>query len=173
MSVKTQGTVFFALVPQTGELLDIGCVTAIDGIDTTTEQIETTCLNALARSYEAGLATPGTATFTIYTDPSDANHVRLHQLKVVGTTLHWAVGFRQEEGGLPVVPGAAPTAVLDTPSGDYIFELPGARPWIAFEGYMSSFPFSFAQNSVVQSNISVQISGEPQLVPAEVEDDTP
>jgi hypothetical protein len=169
MSVKTQGTVFFALVPKTGELLDIGCVTAIDGIDTTIENMENTCLNALVRTYEAGMATPGTATFTIYTDPSDPNHIRLHQLKVAGTTLHWAVGFRQEVDGVPVVPGAVPTAVVDEP-GSWIFELPGERAWIAFEGHMSAFPFSLAQNSFVQSNISVQISGEPQLVPAEPEE---
>ena len=166
MSVKTQGTVFFALDPITGELLDIGCVTAIDGIDTTIEQIETTCLNALVRTYEAGLATPGTATFTIYTDPQDPNHVRLHQIKVAGKTLHWAVGFRQTVNGEPVVPGDIPTVEQDS-SGDYVFVLPETRAWIAFEGYMSAFPFSFAQNSVVQSNVSIQVSGEPQLIPAE------
>lgn len=163
--IKTQGTGFWALVPQTGELIDIGCVTAIDGIDTTIEQIETTCLNSLARSYEAGLATPGTATFTIYTDPQDPNHVRLHRLKVSGVTLNWAVGFRQSINGEPVVPGVAPTAEVDS-NGEYVFVLPDARAWIAFEGYMSAFPFAFAQNSVVQSNISVQVSGEPQLIPA-------
>lgn len=166
MAVKTQGTGFWALVPETGELIDVGCVTAIDGIDTTIEQIETTCLNALARTYEAGLATPGTATFTIYTDPQDPNHVRLHQLKVAGTTLAWAIGFRQSVNGEPVVPGDAPTVGTDS-SGDSVFVLPDARAWIVFEGYMSAFPFSFAQNSVVQSNISVQVSGEPQLIPAE------
>lgn len=168
MAVKTQGTGFWALVPETGELIDVGCVTAIDGIDTTIEQIETTCLNALARTYEAGLATPGTATFTIYTDPQDPNHVRLHQLKVAGTTLAWAVGFRQTVNGEPVVPGDAPTVAQDS-SGDFVFILPDTRAWIVFEGYMSAFPFSFAQNSVVQSNISVQVSGEPQLIPAEIQ----
>jgi len=168
MAVRTQGSVFYAMDPDTGELLDIGCVTAIDGIDTTLESIETTCLNALARTYEAGLATPGTATFTIYTDPQDPNHVRLHQIKVSGKTLHWAVGFRQTVNGEPVVPGDAPTVEQDS-SGDYVFVLPDTRAWIVFEGYMSAFPFSFAQNSVVQSNISVQVSGEPQLIPAEIQ----
>lgn len=168
MAVRTQGSVFYAMDPATGELLDVGCVTAIDGIDTTIEQIETTCLNALVRTYEAGLATPGTATFTIYTDPQDPNHVRLHQLKVAGTTLHWAVGFRQTANGEPVVPGDSPTVGQDS-SGDNVFVLPDTRAWIVFEGYMSGFPFSFAQNSVVQSNISIQVSGEPQMVPAEIQ----
>lgn len=165
MAVKTQGTGFWALVPETGELIDVGCVTSIDGIDTTIEQIETTCLSSLARTYEAGLATPGTASFTIYTDPQDPNHVRLHQLKVAGVKLLWAVGFQQTVAGEPVVPGDAPTAAADS-SGEYVFDLPDTRAWIVFEGYMSAFPFSFAQNSVVQSNINIQVSGEPQLIPA-------
>lgn len=168
MAVKTQGTGFWAMVPETGELIDVGCVTAIDGIDATVEQIETTCLNALARTYEAGLSTPGAASFTIYTDPSDPNHIRLHQLKVAGQSLQWAVGFREELNGAPVVPGTPPTSAVDS-DGEYVFVLPGSRAWIVFEGYMSAFPFSFAQNTVVQSSVSIQISGEPELVPAEVQ----
>jgi|SRR5690606_10319874 len=170
MAVKTQGTGFWALVPETGELIDVGCVTAIDGIDTTIEQVETTCLGALARSYEAGLATPGTANFTIYTDPQNPNHVRLHQLKVGGATLVWAVGFAQKINGLavPNEDAAAPTTTTDS-NGDYIFDLPPERAWIVFEGFMNAFPFSFAANSVVQSNIGVQVSGEPQLIPADDE----
>src|SRR5690606_17392122 len=153
MSVKTQGTEFWVMDPATGNLIDIGCVTSIDGIDTSIDQIETTCLNALARSYEAGLATPGTASFTVHTDPSDPNHIQLHQLKRAGKTLQWAIGWRQhDEDGNPGLPGAAPTVSQDS-DGDYVFDLPGARAWLVFEGYMIAFPFSFEQNDVMQSNL--------------------
>lgn len=152
MSIKTQGTQLWTIDPQDDSLLVVGCVTSIDGIDTTLDQIETTCLEATARTYEAGLATPGTANFGINTDPSDPVHVRLHELKIAGTTLPWAIGWSDGT--------AAPT--VDS-AGDFV--TPDTRSWIVFEGFMNSYPFSFAQNSVVQSNVGIQVSGEPQLIP--------
>jgi hypothetical protein len=154
MTVKTQGTDLYVIDPANDSILVVGCVTTIDGIDTTVEQIETTCLSDPARSYESGLATPGSASFGINTDPKDASHLRLHQLKVAGTTLKWALGWSEQ-------PGLAPT--VDT-AGDFI--LPNGRSWLTFEGFMNSYPFSFAQNSVVQSTVGIQISGEPVLVAA-------
>ena len=88
MAKKTQGTDLYAIDPDTGTLLAPGCITSIDGIDTAIEQIETTCLQDSARRYEAGLATPGTATFGINTDPEDPDHVRLHELKIAGTLIY-------------------------------------------------------------------------------------
>ena len=154
MTVKTQGTDLYVIDPADDSILVVGCVTSIDGIDTTLEQIETTCLGDTARRYESGLATPGTATFGINTDPKDASHLRLHQLKVSGETLKWAVGWSE-------APGVPPT--VDS-GGDFV--LPGDRSWIIFEGFMNSYPFSFAQNAVVQSTVGIQISGEPELIPA-------
>lgn len=154
MAVKTQGTDLYVIDPEDGSVLKVGCVTSIDGIDTALDQIETTCLESPARTYEAGLATPGTASFGINVDPKDGSHLRLHQLKVAGTTLMWAVGWSE-------TPGLAPTA--DT-NGN--FNLPGGRSWITFEGFMNSFPFTFAQNAVVQSTVGIQVSGEPVLTAA-------
>jgi len=93
MTIKSQGTDLFTIDPDTGALLDVGCITSIDGIDTAIDQIETTCLNDLSRTYEAGLATPGAATFGLQFDPADVNHIRLHQLKTSGVTLQWAMAF--------------------------------------------------------------------------------
>lgn len=153
MAVKTQGTDLFVIDPADESLIEVGCVTSIDGIDTALDQIETTCLSGSARTYLAGLATPGTATFGINTDPSDPSHVRLHQLKVAGTTLQWALGWSDGTAN-PTVDSAGN------------FNLPNTRSWITFEGFMNSFPFSFQQNSVVQSTVGIQVSGEPALVPA-------
>src|SRR5690625_6685379 len=84
MAIKTQGTRLYVIDPGlSGPVsdLNVGCVTSIDGIDTTIEQLETTCLESPARTYVSGLATPGSATFTIQFDPSDASHVRMHELR--------------------------------------------------------------------------------------------
>jgi len=148
MARKTQGTMLYTVDPYDDSILVVGCVISIDGIDTTLDQIETTCLSSAARTYEAGLATPGSASFGINFDPSDASHVRLHELKVAGTTLPWAVGFSD---------GTAPPTVDS--DGDFV--LPTTRSWIDFEGFMNSYPFSFALNAVVTSTVGIQISGEP------------
>ena len=153
MAKATKGTVLYVVDPADDSVLIVGCTTNIDGIDTSIAQNETTCLGDMARTYEAGLAEPGAATFTINFDPADASHVRLHQLKVQGTTLQWAVG---------IGPGAAPTGV-DSNGG---FILPTTRAWIEFEGYMNSYPFSFPLGGLITSNVGIQVSGEPTVTPA-------
>ena len=114
MAKKAQGTQLYTIDPADDSILAIDCVLNIDGVDTSIEQIETTCLESLARTYEAGLATPGTASFGINTDPGEATHLRLHQLKTAGTTLKWAIGWSD---------GTAPPTVDS--AGD--FDLPTAR----------------------------------------------
>jgi len=154
MSIRTQGTDLYAIDPDSGEVLVIGCITSIDGIDTALDQIETTCLNDTARTYVAGLATPGTATFGINTDTRDETHVRLHQLKLAGTDIQWVIGWSDATGLVPTADSLGQ------------FDLQTTRSWLLFEGYMNSFPFNFAQNAVVTSTIGIQVSGEPVLIPA-------
>lgn len=148
MAIKSQGTMLYTIDPANDAVLVVGCVINIDGIDTTLEQLETTCLESPARTYIAGLATPGAASFQINFDPADASHVRLHELKVAGTTLEWAVGFSD---------GTA-TPTVDSNAN---FNLPTTRSWINFDGFMNSYPFTFALNAVVTSTVGIQISGEP------------
>lgn len=156
MTIKSQGTDLFTIDPATGALLDVGCITSLDGIDTAIDQIETTCLNDITRTYEAGLSTPGAATFGLQFDPSEVNHIRLHQLKTAGTQLKWAIGF--SDGTV------APTTGTDS-SGDNEFVLPPTRSWLVFDGYMNSFPFTFGLNTMVTSTVGIQVSGEPVLIP--------
>lgn len=153
MAQKTQGTMLYVIDPVGNEVLEVGCITNISGLDSTLEQIETTCLAADARTYVAGLATPGTATFAINADSQDESHVRLHQLKKSGDNLQWAIGW--SDGIAP------PTVDVGPPVG---FTLPATRSWITFEGFMNAFSFDFSQNAVVTSSVGIQISGDPDWV---------
>lgn len=150
MALKTQGTQLYVADPATDTLITVGCVTNITGITATRDQIETTCLDSTARTYVAGLAAPGAATFTINFDPTDASHTRLHELYVSGDTLEFALGWSDGT--------AAPT--VDT---NGTFNLPTTRTWISFDGFITDLPFDFALNTVVTSNVSVQVSGFPTL----------
>lgn len=152
--MKTQGTQLFAVDPLDNSILQVTCVISIDGLNTTIDQNEITCLEDTARTYEAGLATPGTATFGIRPNPQDDSHIRLFALKKAGTSLHWALGWSDGVG-------VTPTGVDS--SGN--FDLPTTRSWLTFDGFMNAFPFSFAQNSQVESQIGVQVSGDPEWIP--------
>lgn len=156
MTILAQGTDFYAINPLDGSLIDVGCITSLNGIDDAIDQLETTCLQDRARTYRAGLSTPGTATFGLQIDPADPNHVLLHQLKKAGETLQWAVGW--SDGTV------APTVGADS-SGNDVFTLPPNRSWLTFEGYMASFPFTFELNTVVSSEVGIQISGDINLIP--------
>ena len=165
MAHKTQGTELYVIDPADGTVINVGCVTTISGLDTTIEQIETTCLASGAREYVGGLATPGTANFTINTDDDDISHVRLHELKKSTATLRWAIGWRQEDAsGALITPGAAPTVITDS-NGEYDFDLPEVRGWLLFDGFMNAFPFDFQQNAVVTSQVGIQVSGDPIWIP--------
>lgn len=158
-SVKTQGTELFLIDPENNDRLKVGCITTITGLTAARDQIETTCLDSAAREYEAGMATPGAASFGVNFDPKDGSHVRLHELYVAGTKVDWALGWGDFLPG-PPEPGPVPTV-----DSDGAFELPNTRSWITFNGYVSDLPFDFALNTVVTSNISVQVSDFPHLVP--------
>ncbi|KTC36177.1 phage tail protein, partial [Pseudomonas sp. ABAC61] len=114
------------------------------------EQIEDTSLNAQERSYKKGLRTPGTASLGLNADPSNASHVRLHQLSEANgdTSIKWVVGWSDGKDVAPTV----------NAKGDN-FELPATRTWFAFDGYVSDFPFNFALNAVVTTTVTIQRTG--------------
>ena len=154
MSILTQGTQVFALVPPltgTGPktVMAIECATSFDPGGSPAEQVEDTCLESQERSYKKGLRTPGQASLGLNADPNNASHIRLHQLSETDgdITIKWVVGWSD---------GVAPPT-LNTAGDD--FELPESRTWFAFQGYVADFPFSFAQNAVVASTVSIQRSG--------------
>lgn len=161
MAKVTKGTHLFFIDPAgdssgdpNGSIVRVECVTGFNPGGNPADQIETTCLEDTVRSYLAGLRTPGQASLTINADPESASHIRLHELSEENPqpVLKWALGWSDGT--------AEPT--LDS-NGDFV--LPGTRTWFVFEGYVADFPFDFAQNTVVTSNISIQRSGGSSWVP--------
>ena len=152
-AVNAQGTELWLIDPTDGTLIDTGCVNSIDGLSAPNDDIETTCLRDTARCYEAGLATPGTATMEIQFDPRNADHVRLHRAYLSGRNAKWALGMSDATGTPPTVK-------------DGNFELPETRSWLAFEARVQDFPFSFAQNTKVTSGLPLRLSGKVAVIPA-------
>jgi hypothetical protein len=145
--------------PENNAVIKVGCVTGITGLTAARDQIETTCLDSAARTYEAGMATPGAAQFTINFDTADPSHIRLHELYRTGTIIEFAIGWSDFT---PPPPADGPVPTVDS---DGEFVLPAGRSWITFDGYIADLPFDFALNTVVTSNVSIQVSDFPVLVP--------
>lgn len=152
MPKLTQGTQLYFRDPVGPTVTEVDCATAINGIEATRDQIETTCLAGASRTYEPGMPTPGQAQVTLNFDPSEPSHVRLHELYRAGTKVEWAIGWSD---------GTAPPT-LGT-SDD--LELPTSRSWINWNGFITNIPFDFALNAVVGSTMPIQLSDFPVLTP--------
>lgn len=150
MAIKTQGTNLYAIDPTDDSLVTVACVTSISGVTAARDQIEVTCLEANARSYESGMVTPGAVSLGLNFDPTKTSHEFLHDLYVAGTTTKFAIGWSDGT--------AAPT--VDS-AGDFV--TPTTRTWLVFDAYVSDMPFDFQLSSVVQSTVAMQMSGFPTL----------
>ena len=150
MSMKTQGTQIY-MVSTTGsstEIIRIGCPTAFSYSGAPIDQIENTCLDQLqAHTYETGLKNPGTANISVDFDTANATHMAVYDQYKSGVVTQWAIGFSDGT--------SAPT--LDS-NGD--LQVATDRSWVTFSGYVNDLPLDFALNSLVKSDIPVQISGD-------------
>lgn len=154
MAILSQGTEIFYIDPADDSVNRVVCATSFSPGGNPADQIETTCLEDFDRSYEPGLRTPGQATMSINADPTNESHLRLHELAESNPspTLQWAIGWSDGTD--------APTV-----GSDGTFDLPDSRTWFTFEGYVSDFPFDFAQNTVVTSELTIQRSGGSAWTP--------
>lgn len=161
MPVKTQGTQLYLLDPDDcSTVINVGCVTAISGIEATRDQLESTCLESPARTYEAGLATPGQASFTINFDPKDETHQRIIELYKAGTKFELAIGYGD---GVKDSNGDMDAPLAGT---DCLFNLPDTRSWlILHQVFFANVPQDFALNALVTANVSVQLSDFYDIVP--------
>jgi hypothetical protein len=162
MALKTARTSLYFIDPEFDSngpgIVTVGCATSISGIGASRDQLEDTCLEDDARSYEAGLGTPGQASFTINFDPADASHVRIYELWRAGTKVDWALGL--SDG--PPAPAALVPPTLQT---DDTFNLPSTRSWVTFNGYIADVPLDLALNALVSANVTIQVSDFPTVSP--------
>ena len=153
MSILSQGTNIYVLDPNGGTpaVLKVECATSFSPGGDPADQIEDTCLESFERSYMPGLRTPGQASMGLNADPTNESHLTLYGLSRENPpqVLKFAVGWSDGTD--------APTLATIPADG---FELPTTRTWFTFEGYISDFPFDFAQNAVVTTEVSIQRSGD-------------
>jgi hypothetical protein len=154
MSKLTQGTQIYFIDPDSGDVVEIICATTFNPGGAPRDQLDDTCLADAVASSKPGLRRPGQATIGVNADPANASHIRLHQLSEDDTNaiVDFAVGWSD---------GTA-DPVRDT-AGDW--DLPTSRTWFTFRGYVADFPFDFALNSLVTSQISIQRSGGSEWTP--------
>jgi len=147
MAILSQGTKIYFIDPSDDSVVTVKCATTLTPGGNPSDQIETTCLEEFSRSYLPGLRTPGQATIGLNADPSVPSHVRMGELAEQNPqeVLKWTVGWSD---------GTEAPTVAD---GDFV--LPDTRTWFSFQGYISDFPFDFAQNTVVTTSVTVQRSG--------------
>lgn len=147
MAKLTQGTTLYFI--KGGTTVQAVAATNISGISAQRDSIDTTDLTLTAKTFMPGLMSPGSAQFAIQFDPTNTVHKDLHAAYVAGETLKWALGW--SDGS------AAPTCAAG------VFVLPTTRSFLSFEGFIQDVTFDFSMNTVVSSQLSLQVSGMPTL----------
>src|SRR6056297_2813899 len=118
MAKLTQGTQIYFIDPDDGAVTEVTGVTTFNPGGSPADQIETTSLTDSVKTFMRGLRTPGQASMEINADPTNASHVRLHELANDDSVeyIEWAIGWSD---------GTA-AAVVDS-ADDY--DLPTSRTW--------------------------------------------
>jgi hypothetical protein len=148
MAKLTQGTILY-FIGEDGTSLKSVAAVEISGISAQRDSIETTTLADPAKTFMSGLMSPGSAQFKIQFDPANTVHTDLHTAYKNGTTLKWALGWSDGT--------AAPTVATQN------FTLPTTRTFLSFSGFIQDVTFDFSINNVVNSQVSLQISGMPNF----------
>jgi hypothetical protein len=148
MAKLTKGTQIYFVDPSDDSIVEVTGVTTFNPGGAPADQIETTSLTDSVKTFMRGLRTPGQATMEINADPTNASHIRLHELAQDDTVeyVSWAIGWSD----------GTTDADVDS-SGDYV--LATSRTWFQFNGYISDFPLDFSTNSVVKSSVTIQRTG--------------
>ena len=147
-AIKTQGTqLFYASAPTV--VTTVASVITMTGLDAgANDQIDTTLLNATARTFVSGLASPGALTIEMLFDTlGDPSVALMRSLKASGDNVNWCIGLSDGT--------TAPTAA----SSLIIQPLAANRSSVKFDGYVSGFVVDTPQNDVVKATVTLQTSG--------------
>lgn len=149
MALKTQLTeIFFVDTYTSGTpaVTKLACPTGITGLGGAKDQIDTTCLDATDRTFEAGLGNPGQVSIPFILDTTSASHDVLFDIKEDGAVLNWMVCL--SDG----------TADPTIDSEDDLTP-PAGRSYFKFAAYIADVNIDIAGNDVVRGTLSLQRSG--------------
>lgn len=155
MSVKTQGTQLYFIDPDDGSVVEVPCTTGITGVGATRAVFTAPpCLDDTSgtANKQPGELTPGALSFGLNLDSSVAQHLRINELLISGDVVAFAIGWADG--------GAAPTS-----DSTLSFVMPSTRTWSRFNGFFSGVPVDFAVNAVVTTNVGVEMTTAPVIVP--------
>lgn len=150
--MKTKGTQLFFIDPRDDSITKLECPKAATGFSSSTTSIDTTCLDSEGMESDPGMPTPGAISVPLDFDTAKASHMKLENLRKAQVRCKWALGF-----GDGVTPPTVDSA------GD--FDLPDTRSWILFDAHIADIPLDFAVNANVASIISLQPSGDREIIP--------
>lgn len=117
MAIKAQKTGLWFQNSTTGVIIKVQCAKSISGLSAARDQAETTCLDEDVRTYEPGLATPGTASVQIDPDPTYTGHKELIALHVTGEKVNWIVGWSDGTSAPTASVGVTGATITDGGTG--------------------------------------------------------
>lgn len=147
---KSEGTevYFYDANNSTDGVVQLGCVTNIDGLGGARSQIDTSCFSDTDDTFVAGRGSPGQVTIDLnYSeDDSDTYHEKLEALRDAGTTVSWGIGFSNG------------TSNPTSNSSDEL-EFASTRSGRVFSGYVADVTMTIADNDIVRTQLVIQRSG--------------
>jgi len=147
-TVKSQGTEIFFLddySSSTDTVIKMACPTGITGLGGAADQIETTCLEAVEKTFARGLGNPGQVSVPFNFAPSEVSHQLLFDLKDAGVEIEWMACLSDGT--------ADPTTALGA------LVAPSARTSVGFVGYIADVNIDIATNEIVRGTLTIQRSG--------------
>lgn len=146
MSIKSQGSELFIVNPSDNSVIKLSCPTGISGLGGPADRIETTCLDAVTKSYVQGLKDPAQVTVPFNFDPRQASHQSVNDLFEAGTETYFMVAL--SDG-------------VTTPSADSNGEFNPltTRTNAVFFGYIADLNIDIALNDIVKNSMAIQRSG--------------
>ena len=149
MAIKTQGTNVYLTNNTLSNpvIVKLSCPTGVTGLlSGSTDEIDTTCLDAFSRSFELGLSDQGELSIPFIFEPTDASHRALMDLVQAKESTQICIALSDGT--------AAPTL-----NSSDLMVAPAARTSFIFSGLIKNPPLDFAGNEVVRGTMTVRVSG--------------
>lgn len=148
--IKTQGTELYLLNTDTGTIVKVPNITAVDGVGGSASDIDVTNFDDLrSRRFLVGLQDQGTASFSVNYDPGDATHALLAGI-AGGAQYKWALGLSDGHGIDPTYDAGPPAD----------FTLPSGRSWFVFNASLQQWQRNLTTDDVIRISATLRLSGD-------------